>query len=284
MHRVTRDRPRTGRFPRSLAAFIAAATLMSVVIAAPQNDASATSGPEVWRAPEALGAPFRADPREFRPVLDRATALRDRQAIVAAIAELARRGSTDVATASALSAELVSLDRRISQANDTFAGSEARVLLDELGIGVAVFPVDELRKPFSNDWNEPRSGGRRHRGTDLLAQTGVPLRAVEDSTVDQISNGSLGGLSVHLIGASGARYYYAHLDEVAEIIVGDALYAGEKIGTVGDTGNARGSPHLHIQWAPDGDSGWQNPYPLLAALFGVGETPGHPLSPSIRRA
>ena len=142
---------------------------------------------------------------------------------------------------------------------------------ESFNIDVGVFPVDELRKPFRNDWDERRSGGRRHRGTDLLAQTGVPLRAVEDGTFERSTVGSLGGLSVYLLGESGARYYYAHLDEAEAFVEGDQIYAGQRIGTVGDSGNAKGSPHLHLQWAPNGDSDWQNPYPLLAALYGEGQ-------------
>ncbi len=139
---------------------------------------------------------------------------------------------------------------------------------EDYGIDVGIFPVDELRKMFYNDWREPRSGGRRHAGNDTLAHTGVPLRAIEDSTVERLTTSALGGRTIYLIGKSGARYYYAHLDEVFTFEPGDTVYAGEQIGTVGDTGNARGAPHLHLQWSPTGDSNWENPYPLLVALFG----------------
>ena len=107
---------------------------------------------------------------------------------------------------------------------------------------------------------------------NTLAHTGVPLRAIEDSTVERLTTSNLGGRTIYLIGESGSRYYYAHLDEVFEFEPGDTLYAGEQIGTVGDTGNARGAPHLHLQWSPTGDSNWENPYPLLVALFGRTES------------
>ena len=93
------------------------------------------------------------------------------------------------------------------------------------------------------------------------------------STVAQISNGGLAGLSVHLIGDSGSRWFYAHLDELAELEVGDRVLAGEVVGTNGDSGNARGSPHLHLQWAPEGGSEWANPYPVLVELFGAATPP-----------
>ena len=140
----------------------------------------------------------------------------------------------------------------------------------EFGIGAAAFPLASVRKPFFNDWGRARSGGRRHQGTDVLAQTGVELRAIEDGTVEQIKNGSLGGLSVYLLGDSGSRYYYAHLDEAEVLADGERVYAGQRIGTVGDSGNAKGSHHLHIQWSPTGGSNWQNPFPLLDTLFKEG--------------
>ena len=60
--------------------------------------------------------------------------------------------------------------------------------------------------------------------------------------------------------------------EVADLALGDRVLAGQPVGSVGDTGNASGAPHLHMQWDPNGGSSWQNPYPLLDVLFGVGRT------------
>ena len=62
------------------------------------------------------------------------------------------------------------------------------------------------------------------------------------------------------------------MDDIADLAPGDSLLAGQIVGTVGDTGNARGAPHLHMQWDPNGGSNWQNPFPLLDALFGAGRT------------
>lgn len=221
--------------------------------------------PSEWLAPTATGAPFLPSPRNTSPVLKRAELLTRRDDVRAARASLRGR-SNATGTVRILDSERVAIDREIEEVET----SDLPSLTEEFGIDVGVFPVAELRKPFKNDWNDPRSGGRRHQGTDLLAQIGVPLMAIEDGTHERTTQGGLGGLSVYLLGDSGARYYYAHLDEAEDFVEGQRVHAGQVIGTVGDSGNAKGSPHLHLQWAPDGETGWANPYPLLAELYGDG--------------
>lgn len=222
---------------------------------------------EQWLAPVADGAPFFPAPGHTSPVLQRAELLTQLDDLQAARASLRQR-SNAAGTSRILASQEAALDRSLEEVET----EELSELTREFGIDVGVFPVAELRKPFSNDWHEPRSGGRRHQGTDLLAQIGVPLLAIEDGTFERTTVGSLGGLSVYLLGDSGSRYYYAHLDQVENLVEGQRVYAGQMIGTVGDSGNATGSPHLHLQWAPNGDSDWENPYPLLATLYGEGKT------------
>ena len=117
---------------------------------------------------------------------------------------------------------------------------------------------------FTNDWGNPRSGGRTHKGTDVFADRGTPLVAVTDGTL-RFSNGGLGGISIWLKG-SGASYYYAHLDgRAAGLSAGAYVTRGTVIGYVGNTGNAfGGAHHLHFQLHP-GHGSAVNPYPTLAA-------------------
>lgn len=123
---------------------------------------------------------------------------------------------------------------------------------------------------FINDWGFPRSGGRTHQGNDLFAAEGTPLVAVAPSTVARIQRGDvgLGGRTVTLMTADGIAVYYAHLHTVRDdLVVGQQVLAGEPIGTVGRTGNARTTPpHLHIGFYAGGmGSGAFNPFPTLAA-------------------
>ncbi|HSJ72250.1 MAG TPA: peptidoglycan DD-metalloendopeptidase family protein [Acidimicrobiia bacterium] len=122
---------------------------------------------------------------------------------------------------------------------------------------------------FSDTWGAPRSGGRTHEGVDMVAARNAPIVAIESGTVTRTSNSSLGGLSIYLTGASGSRYYYAHLEYIADgIRGGTAVSVGDLLGGNGSSGNAPDwLPHLHFQYAPPG-SGWVNPYPLVKALCG----------------
>ena len=122
---------------------------------------------------------------------------------------------------------------------------------------------------FSDTWGAPRSGGRTHKGVDMVAARNAPLVAIESGTVTRTSNSSLGGLSVYLTGASGSRYYYAHLEYIeGGIRGGTSVSVGQLLGGNGSTGNAPDwLPHLHFQYAPPG-SDWVNPYPLVKALCG----------------
>ncbi len=120
---------------------------------------------------------------------------------------------------------------------------------------------------FSDTWGAPRSGGRTHKGVDMMAARGAPIVAIESGVVTRTSNSSLGGLSIYLTGASGSRYYYAHLDAIASGVgSGTQVSVGDYLGENGSTGNAPDwLPHLHFQYAPAG-SDWVNPYPLVRAL------------------
>lgn len=114
---------------------------------------------------------------------------------------------------------------------------------------------------YGDTWGAPRSGGRRHQGTDMLAPTGTPLQAVIGGETMHRSN-PLGGITVSLIGDNGNRYYYAHL--VAYEGPPGRVEQGQVIGYVGDTGNATGVPHLHFEIRPGGGVP-VNPYPSVRA-------------------
>jgi murein DD-endopeptidase MepM/ murein hydrolase activator NlpD len=128
-----------------------------------------------------------------------------------------------------------------------------------------IFPVKGAHS-YINSWGFARSGGRRHKGADIMAARGTPLVACATGTVSGVnrSNAGLGGVTVHIRGNNGYIYYYAHLDSVASgIKPGIAIKGGTTIGYVGNSGNARGGAcHLHFGLQPGGGAP-VNPYATL---------------------
>ncbi|MEX0790266.1 MAG: peptidoglycan DD-metalloendopeptidase family protein [Actinomycetota bacterium] len=119
---------------------------------------------------------------------------------------------------------------------------------------------------FANTWGAPRSGGRRHQGTDVMAPCGAPVYAVTDGTIQRTSSGGLGGISLYLRATNGDVFYYTHLRGFSNgSAPGKRVGAGDVIAVNGNTGNARGGPcHVHFEWKPNGGRS-VNPYPLLNA-------------------
>jgi len=119
---------------------------------------------------------------------------------------------------------------------------------------------------FSDSWGAPRSGGRTHKGVDMIAARGVPIVAIFSGTIHRLSNSALGGKSIYFRSDAGDLYYYAHLDAFADIGPGQHVSAGHVIGYNGSTGNAPDYlPHLHFEYHPGG-GGAVNPYPLVRGL------------------
>jgi murein DD-endopeptidase MepM/ murein hydrolase activator NlpD len=111
-----------------------------------------------------------------------------------------------------------------------------------------VFPVDGRdAHAIGSGWGDPRGGGRRHEGVDIFAPRGTPVLAADDGVVLAVRRTSIGG-NVIWLRPDGAdvELYYAHLDR-QDVRPGERVRAGQPIGLVGNTGNARTTPpHLHF--------------------------------------
>lgn len=112
-------------------------------------------------------------------------------------------------------------------------------------------------------WGAARSEGRTHEGIDIFAKRSTPIHSTTIGVVRKVGLDRLGGNVVSIIGPGGVMHYYAHMQQFADIEVGDWVEAGEVIGYVGDSGNAKGTPP-HLHYGIYTRSGAVNPYPLLA--------------------
>ena len=115
---------------------------------------------------------------------------------------------------------------------------------------------------LTDTWGAARSQGRSHEGIDIFAPRGTPVQSTTQGIVRKVGENNLGGRVVVVVGPGGAGHYYAHLEDYADISPNDWVNAGDIIGYVGDSGNAKGTPpHVHYGIYINGSA--VNPYPLL---------------------
>lgn len=82
-----------------------------------------------------------------------------------------------------------------------------------------------------------------HRGMDIAAPAGSPVRAPADAVVRYTGDLFFSGNVVYLDHGQGLISMYAHLKRI-DVHVGQTVKKGDVIATVGSTGRATG-PHLH---------------------------------------
>ncbi|MEE8602259.1 M23 family metallopeptidase [Euzebya tangerina] len=165
-----------------------------------------------------------------------------------------------------------------------------------------LFPVDTPITEMIDSWGFPRSGGRRHVGTDIMAPQMTPIRAAMGGEVirahgEECQDGiPCSSYTLAIAGDDGRGYFYVHLNNdtpgrpqgcdglgglrhayapallrhhaLNGTFEGARVEAGDLIGYNGSSGNAScGQDHLHFEiWStPDWGSMTNiNPYPELA--------------------
>jgi murein DD-endopeptidase MepM/ murein hydrolase activator NlpD len=117
---------------------------------------------------------------------------------------------------------------------------------------------------IGSTFGAPREAGRRsHHGVDIFARRHTEVLATSDARVRRVDEWKLGGNVIWLEDPErNIRLYFAHL-QTQDVEEGVWVQAGDRIGTVGNSGNARTTPpHLHFGVYVRGE-GPIDPYPFL---------------------
>lgn len=154
----------------------------------------------------------------------------------------------------------------------------ARAERQDTDFTLSVFPVKADEVHFRDSWGERRSGGRRHKGTDIVAERGSEILAVQDGVISEMGYHYQSGYYLTIDHGDGAETMYLHLNNdtlgtddgrggtvtayFPTLVVGDEVSAGDVVAYLGDSGNSeRTIPNTHFEIIIDGDK--IDPYPLL---------------------
>lgn len=125
-------------------------------------------------------------------------------------------------------------------------------------------------------WAYPWGKSVVHKGVDIFAQKGTPVVSATDGILLSGGYSTVAGNYLLVLGPKWRVHYYAHLDSITKLR-SRVIRKGQAIGTVGDSGNAKGKPcHLHYAiytpipyfWLADtGIQGWKKAFYLNPILY-----------------
>ncbi|MCW2544168.1 MAG: peptidase [Frankiales bacterium] len=136
------------------------------------------------------------------------------------------------------------------------------------------FPIQACKVSYGHSHHD-------YPATDIFAARGCTVVAPVTGRVDEVSSvdrwssstnrgADRGGRFFSIVGDDGVRYYGSHLQTIG-IRVGQRVIAGQRIGTVGNSGDARGiATHVHfgLSWPTRNGVWWVRrgevyPWPYL---------------------
>jgi len=93
-----------------------------------------------------------------------------------------------------------------------------------------------------------RANGTIHLGQDIIAGCGTPIVAAHDAVVKSAGYSDGYGNYV-VIGGKGTRFdfVYGHMKGRSRVRAGKRVKAGQRLGSVGQTGSDSGVCHLHFE-------------------------------------
>lgn len=130
----------------------------------------------------------------------------------------------------------------ISELLDRIFGK--RTPKDQFKLGF--MPVEgKITSPYGNRINPISKKQEAHKGIDIDAKVGSPVKAVMDGKVESIENSQTYGMKITIDHGNEYKTVYAHMSEI-KVSEGDEIKAGDIIGLSGNTGMSTG-PHLHFE-------------------------------------
>ena len=101
--------------------------------------------------------------------------------------------------------------------------------------------------PFKRPVDAPGAAPRAHLGVDIVVPIGTRVYPIAPGTVLETGQGGAAGTSVYILHeGDGLLSAYKHLSQ-ASVSAGAKVGYNTVIGLYGDSGNAKGSPHLHYE-------------------------------------
>ncbi len=159
-----------------------------------------------------------------------------------------------------------------ARADANASAGQPEVFLGTTGLAIPVAGVKAA--DLIDTYKQARAGGARvHDAIDIMAPHGRAVVAAAPGKVEKLFFSKGGGGVTAYVRSPDGRYlfYYAHLQDYAPgLKEGQLVRQGDRIGTVGSSGNANpAGPHLHfaIHRMQPGEKWYDgvavNPYPLL---------------------
>jgi murein DD-endopeptidase MepM/ murein hydrolase activator NlpD len=125
----------------------------------------------------------------------------------------------------------------------------------------SIWPVVGYLSSMFGSRRDPFTGGPDfHPGLDIAANTGAPIRATADGTIESAGYAGNYGRAVVVKHGFGISTRYGHMSRIA-VSTGQTIRRGDVIGYVGSSGRAT-SAHLHYEILLNGQA--INPFRLLA--------------------
>lgn len=117
-------------------------------------------------------------------------------------------------------------------------------------LGMSHDPDNQVKNLTTGDW-------RVHMGIDIICAEGAPVYASADGTVSQVFEDPMMGYTVVIKHTGGYSTVYKNLSSThaTGIAEGNSVYAGQLLGTVGDSAllEIAEEAHLHFEVHLDGE-------------------------------